>query len=108
MTRIAIELEIPASLAEAAQKQGLLSSSTLLELIKRELKKSPSSEKGEFNPADYPVGYQPWMVDLVSPNLLGKGRILVSDEEFMKPIEADWHAARGAWGDGLEGDDDCA
>ena len=108
MTRIAIELDMPAILAEAAQRQGLLSSPALLELIKRELEKNPPSEGGEFNPADYPPDYQPWMVGLVSPDLFGKGRILVSDEEFMKPIEADWYAARGSWGPGLEEDDDRA
>ena len=108
MTRIAIELDMPANLAEAAQKQGLLSSPVLLELIKRELEKTPPPKAEEFNPADYPPGYQPWMVGIVPPDLFGKGQILVSDEEFMKPIEDDWYAARGSWGPGLEDDDDSA
>jgi|GEM_PF-5892326 hypothetical protein len=107
MTRIAIELEMPAHLAEAAEKQGLLSSSALLELIKRELDKNPPPEAKEFDPADYPPGYKSWMVGKVSPEMFGKGKILVSDEEFMEPIEADWYAARGSWGPGLEDDDDC-
>lgn len=108
MTRIAIELDLPAGLAEAAKKQGLLSSPALLELIKREVEKNPPLEAGKFNPADYPPGFQPWMVGKVSPKLFGKGRILVSDDEFMKPIEADWYADRGSWGPGVEGDDDRA
>lgn len=107
MTRIAIELDMPATFAEAAQKRGLLSSPVLFELIKRELDKNPLPEE-EFNPLDYPPGFQPWMVGRVSPKLFGKGRILVSDEEFMNPIEADWYAAKGSWGPGLEGDDDRA
>ena len=104
MTRIAIELDMPASFVEAAEKQGLLSSPALFELIKRELEKVPPPEAEEFHPQDYPPGFQPWMVGRVSPHLFGKGRILVSDEELMKPIEADWYAARGSWGPGLEDD----
>lgn len=107
MTRIAIELDIPVNMAEAAKKKGLLSSSGLLELIRKELEKAPPAEEnGEFDPADYPPGFQPWMVGRVSPELFGKGKIRVSDEEFMKPIEADWYAAKGSWGPELEDDDD--
>lgn len=105
MPRIAIELDMPASFAEAAKKQGLLSSPALFELIRRELEKTPPPEADEFDPIDYPPGFQPWMVGCVSPDLFKKGRILVSDEEFMEPIEADWYAARGSWGSGLEDDD---
>ncbi len=108
MTRIAIELDMPANFAEAAKKQGLLSSTALFELIKRELEKAPPPKAEDFDPKDYPPGFQPWMVGCVSPDLFGKGRILVSDEEFMEPIEADWYAAKGSWGPGLEDDDDRA
>ncbi|MDL2321586.1 hypothetical protein LJC47_04510 [Desulfosarcina sp. OttesenSCG-928-B08] len=48
----------------------------------------PAEENGEFDPTDYPPEFQPWMVGRVAPELFGKGKIRVSDEEFMKPIEA--------------------
>jgi hypothetical protein len=46
MTRIAIELDMPAIMAEAAKRQGLLSSPALLELIKRELEKIRRQKAG--------------------------------------------------------------
>lgn len=105
MTKIVVEIDLPDDLAEAAQKRGLLSSRALSELIMKELEKTLIQEAKEFNPADYPPGYQPWMVGIVPPELFGTGKILVSDEELMKPIEEDWYAARGSWGPGLEDDD---
>jgi hypothetical protein len=47
------------------------------------------------------------MLGVVSPDLFGKGKLLVSDEELMKPIEVGWNAANGSWGPGLEDGDDC-
>jgi hypothetical protein len=87
MPRIAIELDMPPDIAEAAEKMGLLSSNALLGLIKTELiKNSTPSKIVDFNPADYPPGFEPWMVGKISPILYRKGIVLVSDEEFIKPI----------------------
>jgi hypothetical protein len=80
MTKIAFELDMSDGMAEAA----------------------------ELNPMDYPPGYQPWMVGIVSPALFGKGKLLVSDKELMKPVEVNWYAANNSWGPGLEGSDDCS
>ena len=90
MTRIAIELDLPTGLAEAAEKQGLLSSSAILELIRRELKKNVSSAGRVFNPSDYPPGFQPWMMDVVPPDLFGSVRQNCGDEELMEPLDLDW------------------
>ncbi len=102
MTRIAIELDLPDGLAEAAAKQGLLSSSALLELISRELGKNAPPTDRAFNPADYPPGFQPWMVGIVPPDLFGSVRQNCGDEELMEPIDVDWYAVHGSWGPGLE------
>ena len=107
MTRIAIELDMSANLIEAAIELGLLSSSALSKLIRRELEKRMPPQPEEFNPADYLPGYQPWMMKIVSPDLFGSVSQNCTDEELMELIEADWNGIRGSWGSVLEDDHDC-
>ena len=105
MTRIAIELDLPADMIEAAKKQGLLSAQAITELIRREMEKNSSAEVINFNPAYDKLGFQPWLVGKVSPALFGKSQILASDDDLPEPIEADWYAAGGASAPGVEGGD---
>jgi len=88
MPRIAIELDLPENLARAAAENDLLSSKAVTEFIKREVAKSAVTPK-----ASPSVPLQPWMEGIVSPHLLGQGKILVDDDRFMAPIEAEWESA---------------
>jgi hypothetical protein len=87
MPRVAFELDLPDSLAKAADEKGLLSSQAMLELLKREVAKTGSSPQAALS-----TGRQPWMEGLVSPQLMGQGKILVDDDRFIAPIEAEWEA----------------
>ncbi|MDL2321356.1 hypothetical protein LJC47_03305 [Desulfosarcina sp. OttesenSCG-928-B08] len=106
MTRIAIELDMPANLAKAAEKHGLLSSSTLLALIKRELEKAAPQETGELNSADYPKGSPSWIKGIVSSDLLGSVTQNCTDAELIAPIDVEWYATCGSWDSGVEDDHD--
>ncbi|MDR0354157.1 MAG: hypothetical protein LBJ64_00200 [Deltaproteobacteria bacterium] len=88
MPRIAFELDLPDSLAKAADEKGLLSSQAMLELLKREVANTAPSPKAVFK-----AGHQPWMDGVVAPELMGRGKILVADDQFIAPIEAEWEAA---------------
>jgi len=88
MPRIAIELDLPESLARAAAERDLLSAKAMVELIKREVAKSAAVPK-----ASPSIRLQPWMEGVVSPHLLGQGKILVDDDQFMAPIEDEWDPA---------------
>lgn len=88
MPRIAFELDMTDSLAKAADERGLLSSQAMLELIKREVTKV-----APLPIATSEVGRQPWMDGIVAPQLMGRGKILVDDNELMAPIEAEWESA---------------
>ena len=88
MPRIAFELDIPEALAKVAAEKGLLSSQAVTELIKREIAQSAA------NPHTLPsFRRQPWMEGIVPPHLLGQGKILVDDDQFMAPAETEWEAA---------------
>ncbi|MDR1921607.1 MAG: hypothetical protein LBS31_07695 [Candidatus Adiutrix sp.] len=71
MPRIAFELDLPDSLAKAADEKGLLSSQAMRELIKREVAKTASPPKVAAG-----AGRQPWMDGIVAAELMGQGKIL--------------------------------
>jgi hypothetical protein len=87
MPKIIFELDLSDELAQIAKEKGLLSSQSLAELIKREIDSSEPLTKHEL-----PVTWESWMEGVVAPELLGKGKILVSDEEFIAPIDDAWEA----------------
>ena len=88
MPRIALELDLPENLAQAAAEKGLLSSQAMMELIRCAVANSADAPKTPPSAC-----LQPWMEGIVSPHLLGRGKILVDDEQFMAPVEAEWESA---------------
>jgi hypothetical protein len=88
MPRIAFELDLPETLAKAAAEKGLLSSQAMTELIKREVAQSNATP--HTSPS---VRRQPWMEGIVPPHLLGQGKILVDDDQFIAPIDTEWESA---------------
>jgi hypothetical protein len=87
MPRIAFELDLPDSLAKAADEKGLLSSQAMLELLKREVANAASLPKTASK-----TDHQPWMDGVVAPELMGRGKILVADDQLIAPIEAEWES----------------
>ena len=86
MSRFPFELDLPESLAKAAAEKGLLSPQAVKELITREVTQPPAKP-------DPSIGFQPWMEGVVAPHLLGQGKILVDDDQFLAPIEVEWESA---------------
>jgi len=84
MPRIAFELDLPETLAKAAAEKGLLSSQAVIEMIKREVDQATAASS---------VRSQPWMEGIVPPHLLGQGKILVDDDQFIAPIDTEWKSA---------------
>lgn len=88
MPRIAFELDLPDSLAKAADEKGLLSSQAMLEMLTREVAKavSPAATKSGSD-------RRSWLDGIVAPQLMGRGKILVDDDQFIAPIEDEWEAS---------------
>jgi hypothetical protein len=87
LPKIIFELDLSDELAQVVKEKGLLSSESLAKLIKREIDSNQPLTKYQL-----PVTWESWMKGLVAPELLGKGKILVSEEEFISPIDAVWKA----------------
>ena len=63
-------------------------------MCEKSLKQPPELAQSNAEPhAIPPVRHQPWMEGIVPPHLLGQGKILVDDDQFMVPIETEWEAA---------------